>query len=559
MRQLLLSTALTALLIPCLPVAATAESLALILGTERYDLLDRVPRAEDVVDAGDSLEDLGFRVIALADGRADSTTEALSAFLQAAPEAERVLVVLSGRFASDGTRTWYLTADSPAPGILSLGDAIPVDSILQVLARAQGRAVLMLGREADGDTVFDPWLREGIGDLSIPQGVTVLSGEPREVSRFLADSITLRGGDLAELVIDNGRIRADGFLPSGFRFVPEDAQPEIEPSPEDPQDTASQAVQDALWEGTQALDTVEAYQNYLERFPTGANADAAKAAITAIRSEPNREYRLAEEALGLGREQRREIQRNLTLLSFNTRGIDGIFGNATRNAIINWQQQNGFEQTSYLSAEQIARIEAQAARRAVQLEAEAARQQQIAAEADRGFWEETGARGDEAGLRTYLNRYPDGLFAEIAIDDLSAIEAAKRDEAAAEDRSAWDAARDENTVPAYRAYLRNFPEGAFRTEAEQRIDQIRADDVDATSREAARAEERALGLTQPTARSVEARLEQLGLNPGTVDGDFDQRTRRAIRNYQRDRELTVTGFLNEATLVRLLADSLANP
>jgi peptidoglycan hydrolase-like protein with peptidoglycan-binding domain len=41
-----------------------------------------------------------------------------------------------------------------------------------------------------------------------------------------------------------------------------------------------------------------------------------------------------------------------------------------------------------------------------------------------------------------------------------------------------------------------------------------------------------------------------------VDGEFNAQTRRAMRNYQRDRGLEVTGFLNESTLVRLLADTL---
>src|SRR3712207_8103896 len=57
---------------------------------------------------------------------------------------------------------------------------------------------------------------------------------------------------------------------------------------------------------------------------------------------------------------------------------------------------------SYLNREQIERLSGQAARRAQQLEAEAERQQQAAQRADRAYWEETGARGDEAGLRAYL-------------------------------------------------------------------------------------------------------------------------------------------------------------
>ena len=52
------------------------------------------------------------------------------------------------------------------------------------------------------------------------------------------------------------------------------------------------------------------------------------------------------------------------------------------------------------------------------------------------------------------------------------------------------------------------------------------------------------------------RLEALGLKPGAVDGQFDDRTRRAIRRYQDARQLQVTGYLDQATVVRLLADSL---
>jgi peptidoglycan hydrolase-like protein with peptidoglycan-binding domain len=70
------------------------------------------------------------------------------------------------------------------------------------------------------------------------------------------------------------------------------------------------------------------------------------------------------------------------------------------------------------------------------------------------------------------------------------------------------------------------------------------------------AAESALGLNAITLRLVEARLRQLGLEPGQVDGTLDAESRRALRNFQRDRSLTISGFLNEETIVRLLADGL---
>ena len=79
---------------------------------------------------------------------------------------------------------------------------------------------------------------------------------------------------------------------------------------------------------------------------------------------------MAESALNLSRGERRAIQENLTLLGYNTRGVDGIFGRGSRTAIGNWQKDNRFDETGYLPPEQISLIDAQAARRAADIAAE---------------------------------------------------------------------------------------------------------------------------------------------------------------------------------------------
>ncbi len=547
MRRLLATTAFLALL----PLAATAQNLALVLGTGAYDNLPDLSDGAELADAVDGLLSLGFDVLALGDGDAEGVARALADFSAAVPEAERILVALSGRFVTDGERTWYLTRQASQPRLLGFGGtarALPVESLLQVLSRLPSRAVLLLGVDEEAGATFDPWLREGIGDLEVPQGVTVLRGDPEAAASFLADELSVPGGDLARLVAESDRIEAEGYLPRGFVFTP----PRTGPA----QPQAAQADESALWQGAVALNTVQAYQNYLNNYPQGRYAAQARQGIEAILSEPNREARLAEEALGLTRDQRRGIQRNLSLLDFDPRGIDGIFGPGTRSAITDWQQQNGFAQTSYLDNEQIARLEAQAARRAQQLEAEAERQRQAAERADRAFWEETGARGDEAGLRAYLERYPDGLFAGQAEAGLAQIEAAKRQEAEAQDRAAWDAARGTDTVVAYQRYLEAYPQGGFVEEARARRNELVQANQESEATAQARAAEEALSLNALTARVIEQRLDALGLDPGPVDGRFDDATRRALRNYQRDRGLPTSGYLNEPTLVRLLADTL---
>ena len=72
--------------------------------------------------------------------------------------------------------------------------------------------------------------------------------------------------------------------------------------------------------------------------------------------------------------------------------------------------------------------------------------------------------------------------------------------------------------------------------------------------QAAQATEQSLGLDPIAMRLVEARLQQLGLEPGGVDGNFNGDTRRAIRRYQRDSGLERTGFLDQQTVSRLITD-----
>ncbi len=579
MRHLLL-TATFALGLPLLAPAAMAGDVALVLGNERYDTLGRLPRGAEVTVATAGLSALGFDISVLRNGDAAGVARTLEGFLEVVPDAGRIVVALSGRFVTDGERTWFLTADAGAPGILTLGEtAIPVDSLLAVLARAPGQALLLLGADPGATVEFDPWLHEGIGALDIPQGVTVLTGEPRPVADFLRDALGRPEGDLAALLAEDGRLVAAGFLPASFPFMP--ALPEVVVPPAADADRI--AADEALWRRVMAQDNVEAYRGYLRQFPEGRHIAEAQTAIAAILSEPFRDERLAEEALGLTREQRRDIQSDLTTMGFDTRGIDGIFGQGTRRAIMNWQQENGFAQSGYLTMEQVQRLDGQAARRAAEIATEAERQRQEAARLDRAYWEETGARGDEAGLRAYLMRHPQGMFAAEAQQALERILRQAQEDQAARESGAWETARRQDSARAYRDYLRAFPEGPHAAEARARIAAIEGAVVPVdpaqppgqgsepgsepgsgtpqagqAETDRARAVEEALGLNSLTLRLIESRLAGLGLDPGEVDGRFDNRTRRAIRRYQEENGIAPSGYLDEQTMVRILAGVIGN-
>jgi peptidoglycan hydrolase-like protein with peptidoglycan-binding domain len=261
----------------------------------------------------------------------------------------------------------------------------------------------------------------------------------------------------------------------------------------------------------------------------------------------------AEAALGLSRETRRAVQRDLELLGYDPRGIDGVFGRGTRAAIAAWQRANRAPETGYLTGNQVVLLQEQGAERSAELEAEAARRQAEEDRQDAAWWQETGSGGTEQGLRAYLARYPDGLYATRARAALEPFEEARREEAAAADRQSWDAARGTDTVEAYRTYLAQNPEGAFRRDAEARISALSEDQADDAAIAAARAEESAVTGNAIARLLIEQRLNQLGYEPGAVDGAFNDDTRRAIRRFQRARDIVVTGYVSQATMARLLA------
>ena len=107
--------------------------------------------------------------------------------------------------------------------------------------------------------------------------------------------------------------------------------------------------------------------------------------------------------------------------------------------------------------------------RAQELEQEASLALALQRRADRAYWNDTGISGREADLRAYLERYPDGLFADRAQGALDQIMADNQEQANAAEARAWRDAHNANTVSAYRRYLRNYPKGNFAQDASNRI------------------------------------------------------------------------------------------
>ncbi len=539
----LLTTALSTLF-ACQLLAADR---ALIIANEDYANGPDIENGAMLLDAQFEIKAAGFTVTTVENAASTDLTDALVSFAKDTKGTGRIIIAVSGHFVSSQKSSWLLGVDADLPAFGGM-IGVELDTLIEVAARAPGQAVVLLGTE---ERQFDlgPGLRSGISLDGVPQGVTVITGPTDDISEFTQHFLQETNSSLATSLQDWPTLKGTGFLAPLIPFIASDtALPvaTVDPNSEER----------AFWTATKDIGTINAFRGYLLHYESGLFVKEANARIAEIEAEPALRAEAGEAALNLTRDTRREIQRALSLIGFDPKGIDGIFGRGSRAAISAFQKANGNEATGFLTRAQIEALSTQAEIRALELEREAQARKAELEQKDNAYWKATGALGDEAGLRAYLERYPDGVFAEIAIARLEPFESARRSLAQAEDRAAWDLAETAKTVQGYQDYLQAYPEGAFVEQARERLSELQRNEQNAAAMAAAARNEERLGLNTTARRLVEERLDKAGLKPGAVDGQFDDDTRRAIRRFQEARNITKTGFLNQATMVRLLAEAV---
>ncbi len=506
--------------------AAMAEDVALVLANNLYDRLPNIRTPMGFGGARWPLERAGFQVISERDGKTRELHRAADRFaaLANADDTDRLVVVLSGHFVTSRGQTWLLGNDAQKITGLNAGaNGVTVEGLARVLATRAGQSVLVLvpsrGRFDTG-----AYLKTGVAKVKAPQGVTLITSDARNVQRVV-DGLMTPGTSYRDLAnsMPSG-VTMSGFLSGQNGFTA--AHGTIEPA---------RPGELAYWNAVRDIGTSEALEAYLRRYPNGDFADEARR----ILEEANDPLKIAEQTesdLALSRNARRRIQENLQFIGFNPRGVDGLFGRGTRSAIRDWQRSKGFEVHGFLDAAQIAELDrdAQAQRRKLERE-------------DRQYWRETGALGTEGGYRRYLERYPQGLSAELAREGLAEYNGARESED-------WAHAREVDTLEAYQGYLRDYPDGPNAPEARERAKWLLKHSPTEQQIAQARAEERRIA-NNPVARLLaEQRLAQLGYDTGKVDGKFTDRTRDAIKAVQQKLDLPMTGYISNRT-----ANYLINP
>ena len=127
---------------------------------------------------------------------------------------------------------------------------------------------------------------------------------------------------------------------------------------------------------------------------------------------------VVEEELGLNQAARRQIQQGLRSAGFDPGAADGLFGPRTRTAIRSWQLARGVRSTGYLDGPQ---VEALRSRGGAQPPAPAG-----TAAADSGglevvFWQSIVNSTNPADFEAYLAQFPNGVFRTLAQNRLVAL------------------------------------------------------------------------------------------------------------------------------------------
>lgn len=433
---LLMTVALPAMADTALVVGSVDEAATTSYGAPRY-----------LGTAFGPLDQAGFDLLSAVDADAE-TLRGLLSRLVLADEGERLLIALSGRFVHYDGWTWFLGRDAGEQDLGTVsGAGLPLQLLMDYAAASDARTVILLAPEDQG-VPLQAGLTEGIGALEVPEGLTVATGHPASISRFLRSDLLQPGRPIRDAFAVAPGLTV---LAMDEPFAPYLPAPVVVPQ--------VPPAEQSYWDAMATLDNAFAYRAYLNRYPAGFYAAEARARIAALEPpQPELTPQEVEQALGLSRAQKRDIQRDLAVLGYYNSGIDGIFGQGTRGGIRSWQQVNGLAVTGYLDAAQIIRLSDQADVRREQIQAE-----------DRAYWRQTGQGQDEAGLRAYLGRYPNGEYADLARQRLAEIEAEQERQA---DIAYWNQTGRGQDVAGLRAYLDRYPNGEFSQLARQRLNAI---------------------------------------------------------------------------------------
>jgi hypothetical protein len=399
---------ITALSVAAFLVSANAahadKRVAFVVGNGAYQNVAPLPNpAIDAKAIAKLLRNVGFDVVEGANLTRDKMTERLLEFGKKAEGADVALFFYAGHgIAVNGTN--YLLpvdADLKSEMDVKLGSAINVDVTLeQTMADAKVKLVFL---DACRDNPFAAKIRSakatrslsvasGLAEMKSGEGTliafatgpgqTALDGEVGTNSPFtraLLANIATPGAEIQQAMT---KVRAQvneetnkNQLPWGHTNLigsvylnpaPVAAGAAIE-APNTPAVAAGPAseVELEFWRSIKDSNKPEELNAYLTNYPNGTFKSLALTRIAALQDGPSTMTRnlttgidpatfteessqVSEDQIGLDKAQRRDVQRRLTGIGFDTK-VTGNFDEATRAVITRWQAARGYPRTGFLN------------------------------------------------------------------------------------------------------------------------------------------------------------------------------------------------------------------
>jgi hypothetical protein len=386
--------------------AAQAEKrVAFVVGNGAYKNVTQLPNPTmDASAMASALRNVGFDVVEGTNLTRDKMTEKLLDFGKKAQGADIAVFYYAGHGIAIGGTNYLLPIDADIKSEMDvkLGAAINIDLTLdQTMSDAKVKLVFL---DACRDNPFAAKIKSnsatrsvsvqtGLAEMKSGEGTliafatgpgqTALDGQEGTNSPFtraLIDNITKPGVEIQQAMT---KVRAQvneetnkGQLPWGHTNLIGAVYLTGAPAPAENNAAAAAPTQTAVaspgadvelefWRSIKDSNKPEELNAYVSKYPDGQFKALALARIAAIENGPSTTTRnlttgvdpatftddasqVTEDQIGLDRGQRRDVQRRLNGLGFDTK-VTGKFDDATRAVIERWQAARGYPKTGYLN------------------------------------------------------------------------------------------------------------------------------------------------------------------------------------------------------------------
>ena len=388
---------------PSAPVVleTAADRVALVIGNSAYEHTSQLPNpVNDATAMRDALTRLGFDVVFRRDADEDAMEDALGAFEEMSAGADLAVVFYAGHGMEMNGANYLVPVDARLASAAAVGrETVALDDVLNTVADARTRIVIL---DACRNNPFTRSMRGAVRASVRSGGLAAVAAGAGSLVAYAAAA-----GDVA----DDGEGRHSPFTEALLSRI---EQPGVEVRIM--LGNVGEAVRARTGRQQPFVYSSLSGEHYLGGVSVGPNPAAV------------------ESALGLDESARRAVQRGLVSAGFAAGAPDGVFGPMTRAAIRAWQRSRGGTPSGYLDRVTAAALGvrggssptvagtgtgAPTATASPPATGTAAALQQ-----ETLFWESIRVSTDPADFEAYLEQFPNGVFARLARNRLTALGAA---------------------------------------------------------------------------------------------------------------------------------------